>query len=120
MFQGGGSFIVDSLLIVITDVGFCNCSIFCALLYIYSSYAFILMGKRELVALFSWSSWCLVIFVWLFPPGAMGLSAVFVVFPDHAQKLFSVAEQLMSIYRSIILQSVLAAIVYMSFSKFMD
>ena len=38
--------------------------------YVHSSFAFTLIGKRELVAL---SSWCLMIVVWL---GAMGLSAV--------------------------------------------
>ena len=36
----------------------------------------ILMGKRELVALLNLSSWCLVMVEWLFPHGAMGLSAV--------------------------------------------
>ena len=38
----------------------------CTLLYVPSSFAIILMGKRELVALLSVSSWCLVIVVWLF------------------------------------------------------
>ena len=38
----------------------------CALLCIHSSFAIILMGKRELVALLSLSSWCLVIVVLLF------------------------------------------------------
>ena len=46
-------------------VGVCNCSC-CTLLYFHSSFAIILMGKRELVALLSLSSWCLVIVVWLF------------------------------------------------------
>ena len=36
------------------------------LLYVHSSFAIILMGKRELVALVSLSSWCLLMFVWLF------------------------------------------------------
>ena len=41
---------------------------FCStLLYVHSSFAIILMGKRELVALLSLSSWCLMIVVWLFP-----------------------------------------------------
>ena len=58
---------VYSLLIVTPTVGFCNCSMFCyVLLYIHSSFAIILMGKRELVALLSLSSCCLVIVVWLF------------------------------------------------------
>ena len=48
-------------------LGFCNCSVFCcALLCVHSSFAIISMGKRELVALFCLSSWCLVIVVWLF------------------------------------------------------
>ena len=36
------------------------------LLYVHSCLAIILMGKRELAALLSLSSWCLVIVVWLF------------------------------------------------------
>ena len=42
------------------------------------------MGKRELVALLSLSSWCLVIVVWLFlvVPWVC-LQFVIVVFPDH-------------------------------------
>ena len=63
------------LLIVTPIVGFCYCSMFCcALLYVHSSFAIILMGKRELVALLSLSSCCLVFVVWLFL--AKGLSAV--------------------------------------------
>ena len=48
----------------------------CTLLYVHSSFAIILMGNRELVALFSLSSWCLDCCVAL-PRGAMGLSAVY-------------------------------------------
>ena len=56
-------------------MGVCNCSMFCCtLLYVPSSFAIILMGKRELVSLLSLSSWCLVIVA--LPRGAMGLSAV--------------------------------------------
>ena len=51
---------------VTTILGVCNCSMFCTLLYVHSSFAIIIMGKSELVALLSLSSWCLVIFVWLF------------------------------------------------------
>ena len=41
-------------------MGVCNCSMFCCtLLYVHSSIATILMGKRELVALLILSSWCL-------------------------------------------------------------
>ena len=44
--------VVDSMLIVTPIVGFCNSSMFCcALLYVHSSFAITLMGKRELVAL---------------------------------------------------------------------
>ena len=64
---GGGSIVVDLLLIVTPIVGVCNCSKFCCtLLYVHSSFAIILMGKRELVALLSLPSWCLVMAVWLF------------------------------------------------------
>ena len=38
----------------------------CTLLYVHSSFVIILMGKRELVAWLSLSSWCLMIVVWLF------------------------------------------------------
>ena len=42
------------------------------------------MGKRELVALLSLSSWYLVIAVWLFLAVPRGfLQFVIVVFPDH-------------------------------------
>ena len=60
-------------------MGVCNCSMFCCtLIYVHSSFAIILMGKRELAALLSLSYWCLVIVVWLF------FSAVRdVVFTDH-------------------------------------
>ena len=62
----------------------CNCSIFCTLsIYVHSSFANILMGKRELVALLSLYFWCLVFFVWLFllVPWVC-LQFVLVVFPD--------------------------------------
>ena len=59
--------VVDSLLIDTPIVGFCNCSMFCcALLYVHSNFATILMGKRELAAMHSLNFWCLVIAVWLF------------------------------------------------------
>ena len=48
---GSGS-VVDFLFIVTPIVEVCKCSMFCcALLYVHSSIAIILMGKRELVAL---------------------------------------------------------------------
>ena len=71
-------------------MGVCNCSMFCCtLLYVHSSFAIILMGKRKLVALFSLSSWCLVMVVCLFlaVPWAC-LRFVIVVFPDHTHLLF--------------------------------
>ena len=54
------------------------------LLYVHSSFAIILMGKREMVVLLSLSSWCLVMVVWLFlvVPWVC-LWFVIVVFPDH-------------------------------------
>ena len=66
-------------------MGFCNCSMFCCdLLYAHSSFAIILMGKRQLIALLSLSSMCLMIVVWLFLAGlCVSLQFVIVVFPDH-------------------------------------
>ena len=66
-------------------VGACNCSMLCCrLLYAHSSFAIILMGKKELVALLSLSSWCLVMVVWLFLAVPwICLRFVIVVFPDH-------------------------------------
>ena len=56
-FCGDGSVVVDFLFIVTTIMGVCNCSMFCCtLLYVHSSIAIILMGKRELVALLNLSS----------------------------------------------------------------
>ena len=72
------------MFIVTPIVGVCNCSMFCCtLLYVHSSFAIILMGKRELVALLSLFSWCLVTVVWLFlvVPWVC-LHFVIVVFPD--------------------------------------
>ena len=58
---------MDFLFIVTPIVGVCNCSMFCCtLLYVHSSFAIILTGKRQLVAFFSLSFWCLVMVVWLF------------------------------------------------------
>ena len=71
-------------------MGVCNCSMFCcALLYVHSSIAIILKGKRELVALLNLSSWCLVMVERLFLAVPRGcLRFVFVVFPDHTHLLF--------------------------------
>ena len=53
-----------------------------------------MMGKRELVALLSLSSWCLVIVVWLFLALPwVGLQFVIVVFPGQTHLLlFSAME----------------------------
>ena len=71
-------------------MGVCNCSMFCCtLLYVHSSIAIILIGKRELVALLNLSSWCLVMVERLFLAVPRGcLQFVIVVFPDHTQLLF--------------------------------
>ena len=78
------------LFIVTPIVGVCNCSMFCCtLLYVHSSIAIILMGKRELIALLNLSSWCLVMVERLFlavPRGCLWF--VIVVFPDHPPLLF--------------------------------
>ena len=70
-------------------MGVCNCSMFCCtLLYVHSSIAIILMGKRELIALLNLSSWCLLMVERLFlevPRGS--LQFVIVVFPDHTHLL---------------------------------
>ena len=71
-------------------MGVCNCSMYCCtLLYVHSSIAIILMGKRELIAFLNLSSWCLVMVERLFlavPRGS--LQFVIVVFPDHTHLLF--------------------------------
>ena len=62
----------------------------CTLLYVHSSIAIILMGKRELVALLNLSSWCLVMVERLFLAVPQGcLRFVIVVFPDHTHLLSS-------------------------------
>ena len=77
-------------------MGVCNCSMFCCtLLYVNSSIAIILMGKRELIALLNLSSWCLVMVERLFLAVPRDcLQFVIVVFPDHAQLLFLILEKL--------------------------
>ena len=63
-------------------------------LYVHSSIAIILMGKRELVALLNVSSWCLVMVELLFlhvlavPRGC--LQFVIVVFPDHTHYFYCI------------------------------
>ena len=73
-------------------MAFCVCSMFCCALFcVFSSFAIIVMGKRELVALLCLSSWLLVIVIvlWLFLMVPwVGLQCVIVVFPDHSHMLF--------------------------------
>ena len=71
-------------------MGVCNCSVFCCtLLYVHSSIAIILMGKRELAALLYLSSWCLLMVEWLFLAVPRGcLRFLIVVFPDNTHLLF--------------------------------
>ena len=69
-FEGSGSVVVDSLLIVAPIVGFYVCSMcFCVLLRTLSSFAIIMIVKGGIVALL----WCLVIVI---AHGAVGRSAV--------------------------------------------
>ena len=71
-------------------MGVCNCSMFCCtLLFVHSSVAIILMGKREMIALLNLPSWCLVMVERLFLAVPRGcLQFVIVVFPDHTHFLF--------------------------------
>ena len=84
-------------------VGVCNCSMFCCtLLYVHSSIAIILMGKRELIALLNLSSWCLVMVEQLFLAVPQGcLKFVIVVFSDHTHLLFLKAVVLLSLVRHV-------------------
>ena len=67
----------------------------CTLLYVHSSFATILMGKRELVALLGLSSWCLVMVVWLFLVlPLVCLRFVIVVFPDHTHYFYDLQKSI--------------------------
>ena len=58
-------------------------------LYVHSSFAIILMGKKELVALLSVSSYFLVIVVWLIlAVPRVCLQFVIVIFHDYTHLLF--------------------------------
>ena len=72
-------------------MGVCKCSMFCCtLLYVHSSIAIILMGKRELVALLKFVFLVSRDFERLFLAVLRGcLRFVIVVFPDHTHLLFS-------------------------------
>ena len=70
----------------------------CTLLYVHSSIAIILMGKRELVALLNLSSWCLLMVERLFLAVPRGcLRFVIVVFPDQTHLLFLICEYLVRV-----------------------
>ena len=71
-------------------LGVCKCSMYCCtFLYVHSTIAIVLMGKRELVALLNLSSWCLVVVERLFLAVPRGcLRFVIVVFTDHTHLLF--------------------------------
>ena len=78
--------VVLLLLIVTPIMEFCNCSMFYC---VHSSFAITLMGKSELVALLSLSSWCLVIVVLFFLPMPwVCLQFLIMVFPDHTHYYF--------------------------------
>ena len=83
-------------------MGVCNCSMFCCtLVYVHSSIAIILMGKRELIALLNLSSWCLVMVERLFLVVSRGcLQFVIVVFPDHTHLLYLLPPLCMLVSRS--------------------
>ena len=64
------------------------------LLYVHSSFPIILMGRRQLVALLSLSSWCLVMAMWLFLAVPWDyLRFVIGVFPDHTHLLILVPRE---------------------------
>ena len=71
-----------------------KCSMFCCtLLYVHSGIAIILIGKRKLVAMFSLSSCCLLVVVWLFLAVPwVCLLFVIVVFLDHTHLPFLSSE----------------------------
>ena len=69
------------------------------LLYVPSSFAIILVGKRELVALLSLSFWCLVIVVWLLLAVPwVCRQFVIVAFPDHTHLLLLFYYESMSLF----------------------
>ena len=93
------------MFIATTIVGVCNCSMFCCtLLYVHSSIAIILMGKRALVALLNLSSWCLVMVerpILVVPWGCLWF--VILVFLDHTNLLFLTFPDLCITMRDVLL-----------------
>ena len=75
----------------------------CTLLYVHSSFAIILIGKRGLVALLSL---CLIIVVWLFlAVPCVCLQFVTVLFPDHTHYFCCVARTIHYAQKRILLFS---------------
>ena len=69
------------------------------LLYVHSSIAITLMGKRELVALLNLSSWCLVMVELIFLAMPWGcLRFVIVVFPDLTHLLLLKKGEISALY----------------------
>ena len=65
------------------------CMFCCALLYVHSTFAIILMGKRELVALHDLSSWChMIILCLVLAVPWVCLRFVIGVYPYHTHLLF--------------------------------
>ena len=76
------------LLLLLWESVYCS-KFCCSLLYVHSSIAIVLMGKKGLVALLNLSSWCLVMVERLFlAVPRYCLRFVVVVFPDHTHLLF--------------------------------
>ena len=108
--KGSGSVFVDSLFIVTPIVGVYVCSMFyCTLLYVPSSFAIIMMGKRELAAILNLSSWCLlIVFFFALICGAMGLSAAGgCVFPKHTHLLFDIFSYIITFRCHILIKRVM-------------
>ena len=82
------------MVIMLMNQDNCNCSVFCCmLLYVHSSIAITLMGKRERIALLNLSFWCLVMVERLCLAVPRGyLRFVIVVFPDILTYFFCLNE----------------------------
>ena len=100
-------------------MGVCNCSMFCCtLLYVHSSIAIILMGKRELIALLNLSSWYLVMVERLFLAMPRGcLQFVIVVFPDHTHLLFWIKKYENSVFHVIVCSLFYLCVVHVFYVK---
>ena len=73
----------------------------CTLLYVHSSIAIILIGKRELVALLNLSSRCILMVEQLFLAVPRGcLRFVIALFPDHTHLLTQYYELVLNLWQS--------------------